>query len=237
MKNILLALLLLTFAVTASAQNRVLVGVAGGQSFDNDNFGVLIGIEHPFYKNLEVDLLDTFSPLESHVNLGHGWENVADLNGIAWMPYTDFFSHNIGITGGAEYSNYNVKTVAKGADYAHGGLITRAMLAGVPVRVSLEYIRQIANGITYAGIESSHLQGAQIGMDSRIGCVGPMCFRMNERLAVGQVWTQGNPQCDGSLSVKTNLLPCPRAKAVGGSFEASFSMEFPRRKGTEYNVF
>lgn len=220
---ILTAALFLTS--TVKAQTRYTVGVAGAQAFDNSSLGVSVAVEVPFAKHYELDLKDTFSPLESKVALGGGRANIASVGGYIWL------SQSWGVTGHVEDSSYNVTKVSKDADYAFGGFAYRGIVGGLPARFTVSYIRQFNNGITPSGVESSHLQGGDIGFTVRFGCIGAVCVRNSEDFVFGRVLTQGNPQCDYPGG------PCPRGSALGGGVTASIMLEFPRRIGREYEVF
>jgi hypothetical protein len=237
MRNrILIALaLFIAFLIPAhsNAQTRVLLGASGGDSFDNYSFGVQAGLEVPFAKHYELDLQDTFSPIESHVSLGAGRANIASVGGQIW------FSPSWGINGRVEDSAYNVTKVTKDADYAFGGLTYRAVVGGLPARFSFDYIRQFNNGISPSGLESSHLQGADFGFTVRFGCFSAFCVRTSEDFVFGRVLTQSNPICDGTFGVTGGPGggACPRASAFGGGVTASILLEFPRHRGHEYDRF
>lgn len=222
---------IMLFAVKSRAQTRVLFGAAGAQDFDNSSLGVTASIEVPFAKRLEVDLSDTFSPLESHVSLGGGRANTTNATGRIWFG-------SWGVNGGAEDSMYDVTKVTKDGDYAFGGITKRAVVGGLPARFSFDYIRQFNNGITSTGLESSHLQGFEFGYTMRFGCVGSVCVRNSEDFVFGRVLTQGNPQCDGTygLTGGPGGGPCYRTAAFGGGVKASITMEFPHPKN-EYEQF
>jgi hypothetical protein len=219
------------FATTANAQTRFLTGVTGVQDFDNSSIGVTAGIEVPFAKHYELDLKDTFSPFESHVALGGGRANLATVGGFVWL------SKSFGLTGHVDDSSYNVTKVTKDADYGFGGLAYRGILGGLPARFTLSYIRQFNNGITPTGLESSHLQGVDLGFTVRFGCLGDVCIRTSEDFTAGRVLTQGNPICDGSYPLPTGTTACPRGIAIGGGVEGSLLIEFPRRRATEQEAF
>jgi hypothetical protein len=238
MRNRIIVLLLLLVALLVpahvGAQTRVLFGVSGGDSFDNYNFGVQAGLEVPFAKHFELDLKDTFSPIESHVALGSGRANVASVGGIVWL------TKSWGLSGQVEDSSYNVTKVTKDADYAFGGLVYRTILGGAPTRLTFDYVRQFNNGISPSGLESSHLQGASIGFSMRFGCVGAVCIRNSENFVFGRVLTQSNPVCDGTFGITGGNGPngtCPRGSALGGGVTGSIMFEFPRRRGKENDVF
>ena len=236
MRNRVVVLILLLIAlfvpVRASAQTRVLVGVEGAQAFDNSSVGAAISLEVPFAKRFEIDLQDTFSPIESHVSLGGGRANITSATGRVW------FSQHWGLVGGVEDSMYDVTKVTKDADYGFGGFAYRASVGGLPARFSFEYVRQFNNGISPSGLESSHLQGADIGYTMRFGCLGAICIRNSEDIVAGRVLTQGNQNCDGSLPIVAPNVYCgPRGSAFGGGVTASISIEFPRHKGHEYDPF
>ena len=219
MKSTLLILsLLLCASAPLRAQSRILAGVAGGSEFGNDNLGVAVSAELPFAHRFEADIKDVFSPLENHAGYGHGTANVARAGGIAWI------TNNVGITGSAEYSDYHVTTLAKGAYYSRFGPIVRFVVAGMPSRVSVSYARQFHDGITPAGVESSHLQGAVFSITTRMGCAGNLCFRVTGELVGATFLQQGNPICDGSRGAVT----CPRQSATGGGGQVLFQVEFPR---------
>lgn len=222
-------LFLLLCAIPAHAQSvRALGGLTATANWDNYNAGATAGIEVPFLNHFEFDLQDAFAPVEQHVALGHGRANLAMASGIGW------FSNQWGITGSVEDSAYDVTAVTKDADYALLGAIWRRTVGGYPARFTFQYLRQFNNGITPSGLESSHMQGADFGMMVRVGCAGAVCFRFNEDVNIGQVWTQGNPQCDGSFG---GPVTCQRGKALGGGFDVAFLVEFPRPRGHEYEPF
>lgn len=221
-------LLVLLFSMRANAQVRVLVGPAGAVSWSNQSLGIVGGLEIPFAKRYEIDVQDIFSPIESHAALGSGKANVISATGLAWI------TPHWGVNGRVESSMYSVTKVSKNAYYAFGGLTYRHILAGAPSRISFDYVRQFHNGVTPAGIESSHLQGVNVGLTVRVVCTGLFCIRFSEDVNFGRVWEQGNPACDGSLGPKT----CgDRKKTVGGGVVVSVILEFPRRRQTEDDIF
>jgi hypothetical protein len=228
-----LAFLFLFFVPVSHAQTRWLLGVSGGDNFDNYSFGVQGGVEIPFAKRYELDLKDTFSPIETHVSLGSGRANATSAGGYIWV------SKSWGLNGRVEDSMYDVTKVSKDADYAFGGLTYRALIGGFPSRLSFDYIQQFNNGIAPSGVETSHLQGADFSFTTRFGCVGPTCVRISEDFDFGRVLTQGNPVCDGTYGVTggPNGGPCPRQGALGGGVSASVVLEFPRHRGHENDVF
>lgn len=212
---------------------RYLVGSSGGDSFDNEEFGVTAGIEAPFLRHYEFDLADTFYPIESHVALGRGMANVVRGGGHAWI------AKHFGFNGAAEYSNYDVTHVSKGGYDALVGPSFRFYGWGdAPVRIDLFYVRELNNGITN-GVETSHLQGVAVRASVRLGCTGAVCFRVTDEFAVGHVLEQGNPVCDGTYGngSQVGFLPCPRTGTVGGSFTASVTLEFPRQRSHESDLF
>ena len=209
------------------AQTRYLVGVSGTYAFDNRSLGVTGGIEIPV-KRVEIDLADTFSPFETHVSLGGGRSNLASAGGLIWL------TKGFGLTGKAETSSYDVTQVSKHADYGFGGIIFRTVAIGSPIRVLVQYIRQFNNGISPTGLETSHLSGADINLTVRMGCSGPICFRVTDDNYFGRVLTQGDPYCDGSIGPQT----CgPRGSALGGGFTIGVLLEFPRPRGHENEAF
>lgn len=227
-----LAFLFLFFVPSSHAQTRYLVGAEGGDSFDNYNFGVTAGIEVPFLKHFELDLKDTFSPIESHVALGTGRANITTAGGIIWL------TQGWGLTGSVEDSMYDVTKVTKDADYAAGGLVYRGIVLGLPARFSFKYINQFNNGVSPTGLETSQLKGGDITATVRFGCFGKTCVRLTEDFVFGRVLTQGNQNCDGSLPVVAPNVYCgPRAAAFGGGTTASIVFEFPRHRGHEGDVF
>ena len=75
---------------------------------------------------------------------------------------------------------YDVTKVSKDADYAFGGLAYRGIVGGLPARFTFDYIRQFNNGISPSGVETSHLQGGDVGFTAVFGCVKNMCIRTTE---------------------------------------------------------
>lgn len=227
-KLALLILFLMSFVPTAKAQTRVLVGAGGTYAWDNKSAGATIGLEVPFLKRYELDLKDTFSPFETKVALGGGYANLAAVGGHIWI------TKSFGLNGKAERTNYAVTAVSKVGDYAFGGVTYRAVALGSPSRFSFDYIRQFNNGVTPSGVETSHLQGFAFTIENRLGCFGPFCVRLENQNSFGQVWTQGNQNCDGSIGPQT----CgARGKAFGGGFTGTIFLEFPRHRETENDAF
>lgn len=209
---------------------RVLVGSVGGSSFGNYFFGLNAAVEIPFAHRYELDLLDTFSPIESHIAIGSGWANQVSAGGLFWL------TKRFGLNGSAEYSNYSVTTVSKGGDYAFLGVTWRKKISwGVPARFSLDYIREFKNGISANGTESAHLQGVDFGFAARIGCSRSFCRRLVFDYQIGYVLTQSNPVCDGTYGITggPNGGPCYRTGAWSGGATASFVLEFPGNRGYE----
>lgn len=230
---VLFLLIVGLFAAPAYAQTRVLFGAAGGQDFDNSNVGGTLAIEVPFLKHYELDLQDTFSPIESHVSLGGGRANVTSAGGHIWL------TKSFGIVGRAEDSAYNVTKVAKDDDYAVGGFAWRGLVGGAPTRFELAFIQEFNNGINSTGLETPHLQGVDFGFTMRFGCASFFCVRNSEDFIAGAVKEQGNPICDGAYGITggPNGGPCPRVTGVGGGVTGSVVFEFPRRRATENAAF
>jgi hypothetical protein len=215
---------------TNSRQSRLLIGASGGESFDNEGAGVFAGAELVIRHRYEVDFIDSFYPIETHVDLGHGYANVASVTGIAWL--TD----HLGISGRTEYSKYSVTQVTKGAYYESGGPVLSFMALGQPTRFTFGYIRQVKNGISN-GVETNHLQGGHLEVDSRMGCKGAICFRLIEDFPFAHVLNQGDPVCDGTYARSPATPLCRRQGAIGGGVTVSVTMEFPRRRGEEMDLF
>jgi hypothetical protein len=221
-------LLALMFISNANAQTRVLVGAGGSIAWDNKSAGATLGLEVPFLKRYELDLKDTFSPFETKVALGGGYANLAAAGGHIWL------TNSFGLNGKVERTNFSVTQVSKVGDYAFSGITYRTLALGAPSRFSFDFIRQFNNGVTPSGVETSHLQGFAFTIENRLGCFGPFCVRLENQNSFGQVWTQGNQNCDGSIGPQT----CgPRGKAFGGGFTGAIYLEFPRRKATENDSF
>lgn len=208
---------------TVHAQTRVLAGLNGGDSYDNLFFGGQVAIEQQIGRHFEVALLDSFSPLEDHVALGHGKANSTNLNGIVWL------TPSWGLDANATYSTYDVTKVSKGADYVQVGPILRKVVYYRPARFGINYEHQVFNGITPSGLETSHLNGIDAYFDVRLTCFGSgkLCMRIREDWTFGRVLTQGNPVCDGAFGVAT----CPRTPAFGGGWSGSLRFELGKRNG------
>jgi hypothetical protein len=210
-------------ALPAGAQTRVLFGGVGGSEFGNDSGGIRASIEQPFGRRYEIDLSDTFSPLENHIGFGHGTANVARVVGDFWV------SLHFGISGGGEFSDYHVAQLTKGSYYALAGPIVRLKVGGMPMRFGFSYFREFHNGTNSVGVETNHVQGALFTFTSRMGCAGAVCFRIGEEIVAGHFLQQGNPICEPTT--------CPRQGATGGGAQISFAVEFPRPRGRENDLF
>jgi hypothetical protein len=220
---------------------RFLTGFEGGNSFGNMFFSATAGAEIPLAKRFEIDINDSFSPLESHIALGHGWANVASGGGIVWIAK----SKSLGLNGSVDYSNYSTQ-IAKGGYYVHSGLTWRTYAWGSPARFTFDYFRQFNNGIACGdiagcskpganGTETDHVQGGEFGFAVRLGSTGPANVRLTFSTSVGHVLTQGNQACDGSLGV---FIPsCKRGSTVSGGATMGLVFEFPRHRGYENNLF
>ncbi len=206
-----------------SAQSKYIVGAAGQAAFDNYSAGVLAGVEVPFAKHFELDLKDTFSPIESHVALGTGRANNTSVGGYIWL------NSKLGLNGAATDSMYDVTKVAKDANYAFGGFALRTVLGGLPSRFTFDYVRQFNNGISATGLETSHLQGGDVGFTAVFGCTQHFCVRTAEDLVFGRVLTQGNPQCDGAFG---GPVTCQRTSAMGGGVTGSIQFVFGKGKSS-----
>lgn len=225
----LLALTLL-LAAPLYAQSRILIGATGSDSFNNESFGPNVELEVPFAKRYELDLRDTFSPIQTHIGLGNGRSNIARAGGIVWL------NRAIGLTSNFEQSRYSAPGISKTGYDVFAGSIFRFVGWEVPVRFELDYVREVLNKM-HNGDEPSRLQAFNAELTVRLGCAGPFCFRARESISVGRVLTQGNPQCDGEGMRNPALLACPRKAASGGGFTAGFMIEWPRPKGKESDVF
>ena len=210
------------------AQVRVLAGATGGSSLGNLSLGPAVGLEVPFGGRLELDLSDTFSPFESHVALGHGWADVASAGGHVWL------TPGFGLNGSFEHSEYHVTGASKGYEYALGGVTWRRKAWGAPARLSLDYLRELHDGISADGTETDHVQGGEFTLEARLGCSGPLCVRMTSQFGAARVLTQSNPQCDGSFG---GPVTCPRPGVWAGIFQLGLLLEIPRRRGHESDTW
>lgn len=211
------AILCLLCALPCAAQGRpaLLVGASGGESFGNLSLGPTVEVKLPI-RRFELDLRDTFDPLESHIALGHGWDNVATIEPILWLK------PNFGLDGRVDWSEYHVTQVSKHSPHFYAGIATRGEWLGAPVRVMLDYFREFDNGVYGHGIETSHLQGGSMYLEAQIGCSKHACYYTTLEMAIGGLLEQGNPQCDGSFGRAT----CPRPRNVSGSGIMGFLVSF-----------
>jgi hypothetical protein len=207
----------------ARAQSRLLLGGVGGSQFGNDSGGILALAELPFRHRYELDLKDTFSPLENHIGYGHGTANTVRVVGNIWV------SRHFGVSAGGEFSEYHVAQLAKGAYYALAGPLLRLNVGGIPMRIGVSYFGQFHNGTNAVGVETNKMQGAMFSLTARMGCAGAVCFRLGEELVGAYFLQQGNPVCDTTT--------CPRQGATGGGAQVYFAVEFPRRRGQEDDIF
>jgi hypothetical protein len=206
---------------------RILAGAEGGSSFGNLFAGVRVGVEWPVTRRLEIDIRDTFSPLEEHIALGRGWANQVEGGGIIWI------TRSIGGNGYVEHSSYHV-SINKSAEYASAGITLRKSFQTLPIRFGFDYLREFNNGIDATGTESAHLQAGRYNMDMRVACHLNFCIRVAFDFKVGHVLTQSNPVCDGSFG---GPITCRRTGATSGAFTGSVSVEFPRRQAIENFTF
>lgn len=233
MRRALIGILFLFFAFlftpVTHAQTRVWIGPAGGDDFNNISLGVNVGLAVPFASRYELDLEDTFSPIESHIALGHGSANSFFADGFGW------FNDHWGLNGAVNVSSYKTAQVDKTSDYWFAGPAYRGVFEGLPVRFTFNYMQQFKNGITADGTESDHLQGFDLNYTVRYGCTNRFCVLQSWDFDGGRVLTQGNPQCDGSLGLL--IRSCARGIAAGGGFSTSITFEFPHRRGDTSDEF
>lgn len=218
---------------TVKAQVRVLAGGSGGVVLNNATVCVKTGVEVPFSR-YEVNVLNDFCPYENHKGLGYGKSDILSSTGIVWLK------NNFGATFGAENSSYSVTSVSKSGTLLKGGLIKKLYIGDLPSRVSIGYIQQIRNGVVN-GVESSHLKGGYVTIDSRLTCNTRACLRTVFDFDIGHTLAQGNPICDGTYGngSQVGFLPCPRRSAIGGGFQFSIVADIHKkvRPADEYNLF
>ena len=218
-RKIVLGVLLL--APCLHAQTRVLTGINLSVDYGNKSVGAQVGIEQPFAKRFEVDLYDTASPIESHIALGSGWANIATLGGIGWLI------QRIGIQADLKQSRYSVTSASKAAYYLTVGPVVRFRVENSPSRILFSYYRQVANGISSNGTESSRLHGVSVAWDIRAACNAHACLRINETLDVGRVLDQGNPANDSAAAAQANGQAYhPRIGVWSGGFSGTIAVEF-----------
>jgi hypothetical protein len=219
--------------VTApSGGARFLIGAQTGSSFGNLFAGILAGVELPVTRHLELDLHDTFSPVEQHVPYGNGTANQVIGGGIVWI------NRSVGLNGQMEYSSYRVAGLSKAGDYVLTGITLRKTANAMPLRLSFDYLREVNNGISQ-GTESPRLQGGQFNLDMRVACHLAFCVRVQFDFKVGRVLQQSNPVCDGTYGITGGPGggPCYRTAASSGAFTGAVLFEFPRRRATEQLAF
>ena len=205
-------------ATTANAAS-VTAGISGADDFDNLSAGITLGLNVPI-KRFEFNLADTYSPYETHIGLGSGYANIATFTSTVWA------TNRFGITGKIEDSGYSVTDVSKTAFYVLGGASIKVNWLSVPTRFGFGYAGQFNNGIVN-GIETSHLHGAYFSVEGHPYCAKSWCIKIQEMFTMGQVLTQGNPVCDGTLGngSQAGISPCPRGKATGGGVEMNLLFE------------
>jgi hypothetical protein len=215
----------------AHAQTRVLVGPSGGLVYDNAFFGVTTGLEVPVGHRFEADLYDTAAG-EKHTALGGGWTNSLETQGIVWT------TEHLGLNAGVQQSRYSVTGTAKSEYFVNGGLVIRNN-SWVPTRFTLDYVREVANGLMPNGDETNRLQGGIFTWDSILDCGRHYCIRFQTTVQAGRVLSEGNPRCDGTLGNTggPNGGPCPRQAQMGGGASASVLFQFPRHAEQENELF
>lgn len=240
----LLLTLALLFVPAVHAQTRVLVGGGGGSMYGNDFGQGVVRLEIPLGSHFEIDGESTFSPhlafgkttidLQHKIGLGSGYAYSYHPEGLLW------FTKSWALDGGFEQSAYHVTATSKTEYFVNGGFTYRRLWFGTPTRFSFDYVREIHNVLMANGDESNNLQGGSVTIDTRMGCKGPMCFRLVTNIQGGRVLNQGNPACDGTLGHTGGNGPhgtCPRTASMGGGASMSLLLEFPRRKATENDPF
>jgi hypothetical protein len=128
-----------------------------------------------------------------------------------------------------------VPTITKSYLYAKGGPIFRFRAFSVPMRVRLQYFQEVNNGIKLNaagtnGTETDHVLGGEFTLDTRIGCFGKVCVRLEEQLIYARALTQGNPTCDGSFNPAVDT--CPRGSILSTGANGSIRFEFPRPRNS-----
>lgn len=218
----IITLLLILSSVPAYCQNHILVGLIGGGSYGNLFLGPQIELESPIIKShLEIDCRELFSPIESHISLGHGYTNTTGCGPKIWI------NHNWGIDSYIDGSLYSVTKVSKKDAYAFGGLAWRGVYDQAPMTITIDYFKQLDNHIDKKGVETSHLQGGEFRWEVTIACSKRVCYRTTLELSSGHLLQQGNPVCDGSGYDNPQHLPrCPRTSSVNGSGVMGFLIEF-----------
>jgi hypothetical protein len=221
---ILFVTILLSVAVTGAQETpHVLIGASGGQAFGNLSLGSTVEIEVPIARHFEMDARDTFSPLEEHVRLGNGYDNVATIEPVIWL------TRGFGLDTRVDWSQYRVTKVSKHSAYVFAGIATRGLWYGSPARMSLDYFREARNGIYGHGIETSHLQGGSLYLEAQVWCSRRFCSYTTLEMSIGGLLEQGNPVCDGSGVANPQRLPaCPRTRNVSGSGIMGFLVELGR---------
>lgn len=219
-------LILMLLASPVMAQTRVLVGAEAGSSFGNLYAGPVVAIEIPVHR-FELDLKDSFAPIEEHVDLGTGWANRVQGGWIVWVM------KSLGVNANAEYSNYKTQ-ISKHAEYAASGIVLRKSVDFMPMRFTFNYVWEFNNGIDATGTESGHLKAGDFNLDMRVACHLNFCIRTQFDSKIGVVLTQSNPVCDGSYGGR---ITCARDSASSGAFSVAVLFEWPRRRAAEEEAF
>lgn len=225
--------LAMLFVPAVHAQTTLLVGGEGGINFNNKTIGVTAGIEQPFAKHFEIDLVGIFDPIESKTGYGSGFSY--STYGIL----TGWFAQHWGVNGQFDRAAYTVTQARKTAYYTYGGLSYRNIVGGLPARFDFDYFQQIHNGIAADGTETNHVQGGAVSFSVRLGCTNTFCVRLDETIDAGHVLNQGNPMCDGTFGNTggPNGGPCKRQGTMSGGAQAAVVFEFSRRRGHEDDLF
>ena len=188
MTKLTIAAIALLLAVPTHAQGtRYLLGGQLGEDLNNLFAGPLIGIEKPIGKRIELDAYERPAP-ECKPGYGCGWSNSIEGGGIVWMKRW------IGLTMNMERSGYAVSSAEKSAMYWRAGTVFRLPERQLPSRLSVQYTAQMENGLGSGGVETSHLKGLIVFVDSRIGCAARFCVRLKESLDVAHGLEQAIPR-------------------------------------------
>jgi hypothetical protein len=232
-----------TPAVKYPTSSQYWVGVTGGDSFNNTNLGIEVGLEKPFSKRFAISLTERFLPLETKRALGTGDANIVRGTTYVWL------TPKFGFAANAELSSYSISQVNKATIYVFGGPVWRHTIFGAPARLELDYVGQVDNhyinqflvnhNLQTGGIEPGQMQGARFALNLRAGCFSNFCVNINEEYSLGRVLTQGNPICDGTIGngSQAGIASCPRGSGISGSVAASVRFVFPRPRGHENDLF
>ena len=175
-----------------------------GYKFPHTAFG--LGFEVPV-KKVEVDLNATFSPDRKYITNDGRVFSSHDI-GILWL-------HNVGLSGGATWSELHTSQFSKNTINPTAGMVFRFRVSNFsPMRLYVDWLFPTGTYNPQTKIESNRLTGPEIYLEAQAWSHA----RIGTKFGVYHGLSQGNPLCDGTIGYggNYNIAPCPRSSFTQG---------------------